>query len=66
MLGCEPLQDRVIIEERRSANSGYRLGRKGLECKKIRIPWRMLALTVASSPYNKGPTKLIETQGMNS
>jgi hypothetical protein len=24
----------------------------------------MLALTVASSPYNKRPTKLIETQGM--
>ncbi|TLY17181.1 MAG: hypothetical protein E6K86_02655 [Thaumarchaeota archaeon] len=23
-------------------------------------PMRMLALTVASSPYNKGPTKLIE------
>jgi len=26
----------------------------------------MLALMVASSLYNKGPTKLIETQGMNS
>ncbi len=40
--------------------------RKGLECRRIRILWRMLALTVASSPYSKGPTKLIETQGMNS
>ena len=34
---------------------------KGLEYKRIRIPWRKLALTVASSPYNKGQTKLIET-----
>jgi len=40
----------------------FRMGRKGLEWKRIRLPWRMLALTVASSPYNKGPTKLIETQ----
>jgi len=23
----------------------------GLECKRIRIPWRALALTVAKSPY---------------
>ena len=44
----------------------FRMPRKGLEWKRIRIPWRMLALTVASSPYNKGPTKLIETHGMNS
>jgi hypothetical protein len=44
---------------------GVRIG-KGLEWKRIGIPWRMLALTVASSPYNEGPTKLIETQGMNS
>jgi hypothetical protein len=40
-------------------------------CKEIEhirqtVPWRMLAVTVGSSPYNEGPTKLIKTQGMNS
>ena len=37
-------------------------GRKGSERNRIRIPRQIVALGVASSPYNKGPTKLIEAQ----
>jgi hypothetical protein len=39
--------------------------RKEIEPTRQTVAWRMLAVTVASSLYNKGLTKLIETQGMN-
>jgi len=35
----------------------FGVGPKGLEWKRIRIPWGILALTIASSPYNKGPNE---------